>query len=100
MPSIEDALSAAITLLEDEGDDDNAEELNSLRRAYQSRQGDNPEQARSRALAILSCGNCDFEWPGFAYSTEIIVAMPSMTRHAQCPRCYETDKVNLRAGGP
>jgi hypothetical protein len=93
--SLHQALLKAHQLLEDEGDDDAAYEIETAINMFEPRDGDDPETARQRSFMNATCGNCDFTWPGMPMPAPLTEAATTGQRMAKCPRCFETKKVFL-----
>jgi hypothetical protein len=93
------ALKAAIALLRDEGEEEHAEEIETLLEMFEPRKGDDPEAARGRQLVPAHCNNCGHSWGAMAMPAPLGATALTAQRLAQCARCFATEDVVLRQPG-
>jgi len=93
------ALSAAIELLRDEGEEEHAEEIETLAEMFQPRTGDDRATAQQRQLMPAHCGNCGHSWGVMAMPAPLATTALTAQRLAQCARCFATEDVFIGQPG-
>lgn len=89
------ALTLAIELLNDEGHEDQAEELETLKEMFASHKGDDPSVAQARRLMPVTCKNCGHIWSAMATPAPLGQTALVTQRLCQCARCFATEGIML-----